>query len=85
MEALAGLTSGIIFDLNALLVAMAGYSRILLQGLGQEEDLRRKKFIEQIEKAGELSTELARQLEAFSRSQVPRPVEQDLKQVLSPL
>ncbi len=81
MEALAGLTSGIIFDLNALLVAMAGYSRILLQGLGQE-DLRRKKFIEQIEKAGELSTELARQFQAFSRSQVPRPVEQGLKQVL---
>ncbi|MDA8121599.1 MAG: ATP-binding protein [Deltaproteobacteria bacterium] len=71
MEAVGRLTGGIAHDFNNILTVINGYSRILLQELGENDPIRKK--IEGINGAGERAAHLVNQLLTFSRKQVVEP------------
>jgi two-component system, cell cycle sensor histidine kinase and response regulator CckA len=76
MEAVGQLAGGLAHDFNNLLGVILGYCDLLEPLLGPEDSKRR--MIEHIHNAGMRAAALTRQLLAFSRRQVLRPVVLDL-------
>ena len=72
MESVGRLAGGVAHDFNNMLSVILGYSELALASLGTEDKLY--KNIAEIQKAGQRSADLTRQLLAFSRKQtiVPR-------------
>ncbi len=83
MEAIGQLAGGVAHDFNNLLTVISGYSELLQHHLSADETLR--KHAEQIKMAGDRESALTRQLLAFIRQQVLRPVVMDLNIVVTNL
>ena len=83
IEALGQLAGGVAHDFNNVLQAILGYAQCAQKGLASEE--KRFKDLEQIRKATERARTLTRQLLAFGRRQLLKPVDVDLNQVISDL
>jgi two-component system, cell cycle sensor histidine kinase and response regulator CckA len=81
MESIGTLAGGIAHDFNNLMTAVTGYSELVLRRLDAEDPLRAK--IEEIKNAGDRAVSLTRQLLAFSRKQMLKPVVLDLNAVLT--
>jgi two-component system, cell cycle sensor histidine kinase and response regulator CckA len=81
MEALGQLAGGVAHDFNNLLGVILGYCELLEDRIAPEDSTR--KMIEQIHIAGNHATTLTRQLLAFSRRQVLRPVVLDLNALVT--
>ena len=71
LEAVGRLAGGIAHDFNNLLTAITGYSRLILDDLPDDNDLRPD--IEEIYGAAQRAAGLTRKLLAFSRQQVLMP------------
>ena len=80
MEAVGRLAGGIAHDFNNVMTVILGYSSVLLQGTAQNSPARR--YVSQIQQAGERCASLTNQLLAFSRKQVQHPVSLDLHQII---
>src|SRR5207253_11066294 len=76
MEAVGQLAGGIAHDFNILLNVILTYCELLEERIASDDASRR--MVEQIHIAGTRATALTRQLLAFSRRQVLRPVVLDL-------
>ncbi|MBM3791442.1 MAG: PAS domain S-box protein, partial [Acidobacteria bacterium] len=72
MEAVGTLAGGIAHDFNNLLTAINGYSELVWDKLPDSDPLR--EIVAEIRKAGDRAASLTRQLLAFSRKQVMRPI-----------
>jgi hypothetical protein len=81
MEAVGTLAGGIAHDFNNLLTIITGYSQVILERAGHDEQLRRE--MQQIEVAANKATALIRQLLAFSRRQLLQPQVINLESVVS--
>jgi two-component system, cell cycle sensor histidine kinase and response regulator CckA len=81
LEAIGRLSGGIAHDFNNLLGVIIGYSQVLQQLVGKNDELREP--IDEILKAGERAASLTKQLLAFSRKQVLEPTVLDLNIVVS--
>jgi len=82
MEVVGRLAGGIAHDFNNLLTVITGYSKLLLQRDLDDHDPRRK-YVVEIDKAGERAAALTHQLLAFSRKQVLQPEVLDLNVVIA--
>ena len=80
MEAIGRLAGGIAHDFNNLLTVISGYNQLLATRLPQEKVTQ--EAISQIGKAAERATSLTRQLLAFGRNQILRPVVLNLNTVV---
>jgi signal transduction histidine kinase/CheY-like chemotaxis protein len=83
MEAVGQLAGGIAHDFNNLLTVINGYSTLVLQKLGNNEQL--SKEVEQILNAGERAATLVRQLLAFGRRQVLEPRQLNVNSLIASL
>lgn len=81
LESIGRLASGIAHDFNNMLTAIRGYSDLALRQL-KEENRALRHSIEEIKKAAERSSELTKQLLAFSRRQVMQTRTLDINQVI---
>ncbi|TET83507.1 MAG: PAS domain S-box protein, partial [Desulfobacteraceae bacterium] len=72
MEAIGTLAGGVAHDFNNILTTIIGNAGLALMGVGKNDILREE--IEEIKIAGERAASLTRQLLAFSRKQVIRPM-----------
>jgi two-component system, cell cycle sensor histidine kinase and response regulator CckA len=81
MESVGTLAGGIAHDFNNLMTAVTGYSDLVLRRMPEQEPLRPK--VEEIKKAGERAASLTRQLLAFSRKQMLKPVVLNLNTVIT--
>jgi PAS domain S-box-containing protein len=81
MEALGQLAAGVAHDFNNLLGVILGCCELLELRLAPDDSKR--KMVEQIHGAGTRAAALARQLLAFSRRQVLRPVVLDLNELVT--
>lgn len=81
MEAVGRLAGGVAHDFNNALGVITGYAQLLVPTLSPEDP--RRKQVEEIGKAGKRAASLTRQLLAFSRQQVIRPVLLDLNAVVT--
>jgi PAS domain S-box-containing protein len=82
MEVVGRLAGGIAHDFNNLLTVITGYSKLLLQRDMDEHDPLRK-YVVEIDKAGERAAALTHQLLAFSRKQILQPEVLDLNVVIA--
>ena len=80
MEAVGRLAGGVAHDFNNLLGGIIGYSDIILFDLKSEDPLRAD--VEEIQRAAKRAAELTRQLLAFSRSQVLKPKNFNINEVV---
>lgn len=81
MEAIGQLAGGVAHDFNNLLTAINGYSSLALQRTNQDERIR--SYLEEIRKAGDRAANLTRQLLAFGRKQMLKPLPLNLNDVVS--
>jgi PAS domain S-box-containing protein len=81
MDSIGTLAGGIAHDFNNLMTAVTGYSELVLRKMPGADPLRLK--VEEIRKAGERAALLTRQLLAFSRKQMLKPVVLDLNTVIT--
>ncbi len=81
MEAIGQLAGGVAHDFNNLLTAINGYSSLALQRTNNND--RIKSYLEEIRKAGDRAANLTRQLLAFGRKQMLKPVALNLNDVVS--
>jgi len=81
MEAVGRLAGGVAHDFNNLLTAIKGYGGLLLEALHPSD--ARRADAEEINKAADRAAALTRQLLAFSRKQVLKPVVLDLNTVVT--
>jgi signal transduction histidine kinase len=80
LDSIGRLAGGIAHDFNNLLTVINGYSKLLLQKLGSQPDIRAD--VEQIAEAGREAAELTKRLLAFGRKQVLKPTSLDLAEVM---
>ena len=80
MDAIGQLAGGVAHDFNNLLTAINGYSSLALQRANP--DSRTKTYLEEIRKAGDRAANLTRQLLAFGRKQMLKPVALNLNEVV---
>ena len=80
MEAVGQLAGGVAHDFNNLLTVIKGYSRMVLDDPGREENVTEN--VEQIDAAAERAAALTRHLLAFSRKQVLQPKVIDLNSLV---
>jgi PAS domain S-box-containing protein len=81
MESVGTLAGGIAHDFNNLMTAVTGYSELVLRRMLAEDPLRLK--IVEIKNAGDRAAALTRQLLAFSRKQMLKPIVLDLNTVVT--
>jgi two-component system cell cycle sensor histidine kinase/response regulator CckA len=81
MEAVGTLAGGMAHEFNNLMTAVISYSSFLLEDLDQDDPMR--KDVEEIKSAGKRASSLVKQLLAFSRKQVLKPVMVDLNSLLT--
>jgi len=81
MEAIGQLAGGIAHDFNNLLNVILAYSELLQERVSLDDASRR--MVEQVHIAGTRAAVLTRQLLAFSRRQVLRPVVLDLNRLVA--
>jgi two-component system cell cycle sensor histidine kinase/response regulator CckA len=81
MEAIGRLAGGVAHDFNNLLTAITGYCDLLLEEIGEHEQMRAD--AEEIIRAADRAAALTRQLLAFSRRQVLLPKVFDLNELVS--
>ncbi len=83
MEAVGRLTGGVAHDFNNILGIIIGYSELLADKLKADKSAHRQ--VQQIQEAARRAAALTRQLLAFSRQQVLRPVVMNLNTTISSL
>lgn len=76
MEAVGRLAGGVAHDFNNILMAIQGYATLSLSRLAADDPVRG--WVEEMRKAADRAASLTRQLLAFSRRQVLRPMALDL-------
>lgn len=81
MESVGTLAGGIAHDFNNLMTAVTGYSELVLRRMPAQDPLRLK--IVEIKNAGDRAAALTRQLLAFSRKQMLKPIVLDLNTVVT--
>jgi CheY-like chemotaxis protein len=81
MEAIGRLAGGVAHDFNNLLTAITGYADLLLDEIGEADEMRAD--AEEILRAAERAADLTRQLLAFSRRQVLLPKVLDLNALVA--
>jgi PAS domain S-box-containing protein len=83
IEAVGQFAGGIAHDFNNILTAVTGYADFALRDLEREPDLAAiRGELEEIKRASERATELARQLLAFSRQQTLQPRILDVNEIV---
>ena len=80
MEAVGRFAGGVAHDFNNMMSAVVGFSALVLDALEPENPLRR--YVEEIQRAGERASEMTKQLLAFTRKQVLLPQVLDLNAVV---
>lgn len=83
MEVIGQLVSGVAHDFNNILAVIIGYSDLAKEELGTKH--ASNKYIEEIRRAAEHASALARQLLIFSRKQEIKPIVLNLNDVLKDL
>ena len=83
MEAIGRLAGGLAHDFNNLLTVVVGYAKLSLEEVQSDSPLADN--LREIYQAGEECAALTRQLLAFSRRQISRPVELKIDVLLSDL
>ncbi len=81
MESIGQLAGGIAHDLNNIITGINGHMELLMMRTGQNADVAREGAL--ILKSGERAAALIRKILAFSRRQMLRPREIDLRSVLT--
>jgi PAS domain S-box-containing protein len=81
MESIGRLAGGVAHDFNNLLTVINGFSSLLMQKLDGEPKLW--SYAEQVRKAAERGARLTRQLLAFSRQEVIKPIPSNLNWTLA--
>jgi len=80
MEAVGLLAGGVAHDFNNMLTVIQGYTELALNKVGQDQQLHAD--LEEINKAALRSSDITRQLLAFSRKQTISPVVLDINQAV---
>ena len=80
MRAIGQLAGGVAHDFNNLLTTILGYTELLQRRLSPEDPLRR--YVDEVGSAGERGSALTKQLLAFGRKQMLRPLPIDLNEVV---
>jgi PAS domain S-box-containing protein len=80
MEAVGQLAGGVAHDFSNILSVIGGYSELALRRAGPDDPLR--PYLDEIRRAANRSTNLVRQLLAFSRGQIVEPGVLDLDDVV---
>jgi nitrogen-specific signal transduction histidine kinase/ActR/RegA family two-component response regulator len=83
LQAVAKLAGGMAHEVNNMMSVVLGYGELVSRDLGADHPLRRD--VEEMVKAGLRATAVTRQLLAFSRQQVLKPVVLDIGTVVSDL
>ncbi len=80
MDAIGRLAGGIAHDFNNILTGIMGYAELLLDKIPKSDPSQRD--VEEIKKAAKSAASLTRQLLAFSRKQILKPLYLDLNDVV---
>ncbi|NUP90482.1 MAG: PAS domain S-box protein, partial [Candidatus Sumerlaeia bacterium] len=81
MEAVGQLAGGVAHDFNNLLLAILGFTDMVIETLDEGDP--RRTDLREVQRAAERASSLTRQLLAFSRRQMLRPVDVDLDDVVA--
>jgi two-component system cell cycle sensor histidine kinase/response regulator CckA len=81
MEAVGRFAGGVAHDFNNMMSAVVGFSALVLDALEPDNPLRR--YVEEIQRAGERASDMTKQLLAFTRKQVLLPQVLDLNEVVT--
>jgi PAS domain S-box-containing protein len=83
LQAVGKLAGGMAHEVNNMMTAVVGFGELVAAALGQEHPLRAD--VREMIKAGTRAAEVTRQLLAFSRQQVLKPVVLDINAVVEEL